>query len=94
MSPPLVHCTSCFAQIYYCDMETGGRMPVDAKPTPAGNIIFIDKKGHVLHKDETPPVDAVRWTSHFATCTKPKQHRKPRGKRLIKSEVDKAREQQ
>ena len=81
MSPPLVLCSSCQAQIYIVDTELGKRMPIDAKPRDDGNIIFIDKKAHVLHKGEEAPDGKLRWVSHFATCTKPKKHRRTLARR-------------
>jgi hypothetical protein len=60
-------------------------MPVDAQPTPDGNVII---------SDDDPPLAVVmppgqaalfavhtgadRYTAHFATCPNAEQHRKDR----------------
>lgn len=71
-----VPCKTCHAQVYWVETETGKRMPVDAKPVEDGNIIFVNKKAHVLRLGETPEPDVKRWVSHFVTCPQRKEHRR------------------
>lgn len=40
-------------------------MPVDADPTPDGNVVMVDGRAVVT---TDPPPGARRFTSHFATC--------------------------
>lgn len=42
------------------------RVPIDADPTPDGNVVFEGLCGHYLVKGEQAP--AVRYTSHHKTC--------------------------
>ncbi len=76
MSPTITKCRSCHAQVYWVETELGKKMPVDAKSVPDGNIIFVDKKAHVLKAGEVPDEGVKRWVSHFVTCIHAKQHRK------------------
>jgi hypothetical protein len=57
-----VLCTSCGAQMIFLMTKTGKRMPVDADTVSPEDTEF----DHTRHK------------SHFATCTNPAKHRKPR----------------
>lgn len=55
-------CASCNAQIIWFTTDAGKKMPVDA-----GTVEIGDYK-----------LDLKRHTSHFATCPKAAQHRRPR----------------
>jgi len=57
-----VLCTSCGAQMIFLVTNTGHRMPVDAATVSPEDTQFDHKR----HK------------SHFATCTNPDRHRKPK----------------
>jgi len=56
---------SCRAEIVWLRTASGGNMPVDAA------TITSDDTEQTLF-------DAARHTSHYATCTKPKQFRRSR----------------
>jgi hypothetical protein len=62
----------------------GRLQPLDAEPNRNGNIAVKDGTAYVLNSDlfdAACEVGEVRYTSHFATCTKPENHRRKRGKR-------------
>lgn len=63
--PPRTACTSCNADIVWCETPSKKRMPLDAKPQKL--VVIIDGVGHV--KD--------CYTSHFATCPAAASHRRP-----------------
>ena len=77
--PLLSQCSSCKKHIYWVVTESGKKMPVDHPSTADGNIIFINRLAHVLHKGEVVPDGVKRWTSHHATCPKAESHRKGKG---------------
>ena len=58
----VVLCQSCRARIVFFRTVTGRQMPVDADSVRPGDSVF-----NVKH-----------MVSHFATCTNPAAHRKPR----------------
>lgn len=55
-------CRSCNAQVIWFKTPAGKSMPVDAGTVEAGEY----------------ELDLKRHTSHFATCPKADQHRRPR----------------
>ena len=61
----IVTCRSCNARIIFFLSRAGRMMPVDAD-----SVRPTDTK-----------LDLTHMVSHFATCTHPDQHRKPRKKR-------------
>jgi hypothetical protein len=89
-------CSSCSAPIYWAQTldDDGCRiwneerkrfrsMPVDAAPSPAGNVVLFHRPGEgivcrVLKKGEEPPPGAKLRTSHFATCVNAQHHRRKR----------------
>lgn len=80
-------CRSCGAEIIWTVTDAGGkRMPVDAHATPNGNLAlyFPDRgRGPVVSKTygyHEADAEAPRYTSHFATCPKAAEHRKPRAR--------------
>lgn len=85
-------CSSCGASIWWAlSFTTGRRMPVDAEPSPDGNVLLAESKPDgtpvVRVVGKTPPgegpdlfgaVPGPRYTSHFATCPHANQHRRTR----------------
>jgi hypothetical protein len=64
-------CRSCHAEVFYAvHLTTGKEAPIDANPTPAGNVIVLsDGHYYVLRRgDPTPPKDVARYTAHYSTC--------------------------
>lgn len=55
-------CTSCQAPIIFLPTPNGKRMPIDAASVALEDTAY----------------DPKRHKSHFATCTDPAKHRKPR----------------
>ena len=66
-------CSSCGAAIFWERTKNGKHIPVDAAPSPDGNIEMRGGIAHVVG-DELPL--APRFKSHFATCPNAAQHRK------------------
>jgi hypothetical protein len=84
-------CSSCGADIWWAlSFTTGRRMPIDATPTPDGNVLLAESRpdgtpvvrvvgkpaaaGPDLFSENTEP----RFTSHFATCPQADSHRRTR----------------
>ncbi|MCK9929361.1 hypothetical protein MXD62_19615 [Frankia sp. Mgl5] len=77
-------CRSCQAKIRWARTETGKAIPIDAEPTPDGNVTLSG--GAAILREAAPviatvhavgtPLEGPRWTSHFATCAQAAQHRK------------------
>ncbi len=80
-------CSTCGAPIVWRRGERGGRMPLDAQPNPAGNVLDLgpDEPAIVLREPGLIPLDAPTGgtlrTSHFATCPDAAKHRKRRRQR-------------
>ena len=86
----VTQCRSCGARVYWLKNATTGLLaPIDAEPVADGNVtVDLDAgtyallpKDLFLFEPETPgPVHQPRprHKSHFATCTDPAKHRKPR----------------
>jgi len=92
-SAKLAHCRTCRAPIVWALTQKGNREPLDFEPVADGNIEVVDwtrtpeedewtpvvrhlKKGEL---DVLPGFDVPdRYKSHFATCSDPAKHRKPR----------------
>jgi hypothetical protein len=70
-------CSSCHASILWVKTAaTGKAMPVDAAPSPEGNLILRD--GIAYHESKIPEAERPieRYVSHFATCPNGPKHRK------------------
>ena len=88
-------CSSCGAPVLWAQIlddhgqrvkRDDGRMrsmPVDAEPSPAGNVVLFERPGEgivcrVLRRGEQPRAGEKLRTSHFATCPNAPQHRRSR----------------
>lgn len=61
-------CRSCGAEIEWAEsLKTGKNIPLDAKPTPDGNLVCIVGKVRGYTADDAR-LGRARRTSHFATC--------------------------
>ena len=67
-------CRSCKASIVWAITEKGHRIPLDAEPTVAGNLVIVDGVARPPRIDDDVPF--LQWVSHFATCPHADQHRK------------------
>ena len=76
-----MNCRSCNAPIVWAITEKGRRMPVDAKPSAAGNLLLDHERGEwraiVVKNDDTAAENELH-TSHFATCPNAARHRNPK----------------
>lgn len=74
-------CGSCHAEIVWAKTTTGASMPLDADPTPEGNVAaHRNDQGELIARvlkagDEVAPWEH-RGTSHFQTCADADKHRK------------------
>lgn len=74
-------CRSCNAPIYWAKWpETGKNVPIDAAPSPTGNLAVSKPPTGLVVAHWRPDLHAShpRRTSHFATCPNAAEHRKPR----------------
>jgi hypothetical protein len=76
-------CSSCGAQIEWVTTTNGKRMPIDADPSPGGNLVMTgqNRRGapevaYLRRGDPELPIGTSRWVSHFATCPNSKEHRR------------------
>ena len=73
---PTVHCNSCKAEIAWVRTKAGKLMPVDANPSPVGNLRVVDGQANYLGPKEKEDAEGPLYLSHFATCPNGPQHRK------------------
>lgn len=75
-----VPCKSCGAQVFWALTRNGKSTPIDSAARPDGNVVTLWRKAdgtvHVERYDRMKHGDAVRRTSHFATCPNAEQHRR------------------
>jgi hypothetical protein len=76
---------TCNAEIVWARTKTGKLMPVDAEPSGDGNVELFAMQGNVWGRVITAElIDALPGqyprlrTSHFVTCQRPADWRKPR----------------
>jgi hypothetical protein len=69
-------CRTCGADIQWALTTNGKRMPVDAEPTPEGNIRLRKIDGEVFADVVAPLSSDKLRLSHFATCPGAAKHRK------------------
>lgn len=70
-------CRSCGAPIIWAKTKSGKRIPLNADPDPAGNVMLEDGIAVVLGKGAAPGPTVRRYTSHFANCGQAGLWRKP-----------------
>ncbi len=83
--PEPARCRSCQQEIVWATMPTGCLNPLDATPTPDGNIAAYrdsagDLQARVLKAGEEPLTHEHRGVSHFSTCVNADAHRRRRGR--------------
>ena len=83
--PNVCKCRSCGAEIIWVMMQSGKRMPCDAKATmyradPAGKESFVTEHGLTMRGTADPDGDTVGYISHFTTCPQAESFR-GRGKK-------------
>ena len=78
------HEPGCRARLIFIPVHKQGggitRMPLNADPDPAGNVI-VSPSGHsvvgrIKRKNEQAALHEVIYMPHFATCTKPRNFRR------------------
>lgn len=70
-------CKSCGAPMIWARTRKGNLIPLDAEPTPEGNIILKDGIAHVMKKGQSDLFDQDRrYLSHFVTCPQSRGWRK------------------
>lgn len=68
-------CSSCSAEIVWAQTVTGKLMPVDAEPSPRGNVVLAQEGEKLVAFVSAAPVDGGHL-SHFSTCVNADQHRR------------------
>ena len=76
--PPTARCRSCKATVYWAVTGTGGAMPVNAEPSPDGNLSLRWNGRRILAVYVDASFAGPRRKSHFATCVNAAAHRKKR----------------
>lgn len=87
-APALARCRSCRAPMLWVTFPSGKRNPLDADPTPTGNIIVVERPGRggvpwrvamVINNDalleEAHAIGLPLYTTHFKTCPDADEHR-------------------
>ena len=87
--PPPGRCRSCGAAVYFAKTATGSTMPVDAEPSPRGNVQLRLRNGEVhaavLDQEQAERLRLAAEVlgsplplrlSHFATCPNASSWRK------------------
>lgn len=67
-------CSSCGAPIIWCQTPRGKNIPLDAELVDGGNVELRAGIAFV----EPPEPGKRRYRSHFSTCPRAGEHRKPR----------------
>jgi hypothetical protein len=76
-------CSSCSAAIIWATTVDRKKMPLDRQDDPAGIVLAYQDHLGTFHCRAYIPGEAFappwkRYTSHFATCPKADEHRKPK----------------
>lgn len=72
-------CRSCKAKGFWVQTTKGKRMPVDAEPVVAGNLMVRQRQHRIpLAVYVTPNPSVKCYISHFVTCPQRKQWRQKR----------------
>lgn len=72
----MANCRSCDAEIIWAVSEkTGKPMPIDAAPSPLGNLIVINGRARVATTDDDR-LHRPKYMSHFASCANAEEWRK------------------
>lgn len=87
-------CRSCKADVLWAVTQAGERMPVNAKPSTAGNVMLTIMPGHanrpdrlvagVLNRQQAAGArdrGVQLHTSHFVDCPRAAEHRRRRNRR-------------
>lgn len=73
-------CKSCGSEIFWAKTIKGASIPIDAKPSPRGNIILSENGTALVYRDPSAIApryaNEPRYLSHFATCPNADTHRK------------------
>lgn len=76
MRIPVTRCKGCGAEIFWARTTAGSHMPVDAQPTPDGNVVIFTIQPLTVQMVAVFDDNRPRFTSHFATCPKAGEFRK------------------
>lgn len=76
----MAKCSSCGAWVLWAFTPRGKRIPVDARPDPAGKVVLArsDRGVEALFPSAAELAGEIgpRHTAHFATCPNAQHHRK------------------
>ena len=63
----MASCRSCEAPVIWAETPSGKHMPLDERPTPKGNLVYVGGIARAV-TDEDRRLARPLYTSHFATC--------------------------
>lgn len=70
----------CGAAMVWVSSTRGGTVPLDPRPVPDGNLVFVPGAEtptvRYLRKDDVVPVGTARYRSHVASCPEAGQFRR------------------
>jgi hypothetical protein len=73
-------CKSCGAPLIWAKTIKGHSLPLDAQPSPKGNVIVTEDGTAMVYRDPSAIApryaNEPRYVSHFATCPNAETHRK------------------
>jgi hypothetical protein len=85
---PRATCRGCGAAMVWVASTKGGKVPLDPRPVPDGNLVFESANGlgepskageptvRYLRKGDVVPSGTAKYKSHFATCPEAGQFRR------------------
>lgn len=73
-------CRYCGGSVLWARTPTGKSMPVDLEPVDLGNVRIVEGADGYLAIVTVPAMipEGERYRSHFATCPKAREARRPR----------------
>ena len=72
-------CKACKAPLLFVPTENGKAMPLDAEPSAGGTIEIRDGVAVVHSVEAAAQMHRPLYRSHFSTCPRAGEFRKPRG---------------
>lgn len=71
-----MNCSTCGAPIRWEETVRGKPIPLDPEPVEDAHL-FLNEEGKVADDRTYPaPLEALRYTTHFATCPDAEKHRR------------------
>jgi len=71
-------CKSCGAPIFWLKTQAGKKAPIDAVPSPEGNVLICGDECRIIDRKKEPLEGVPLHTNHFVTCPDREKWRKPK----------------